>query len=398
MLPAVAVGAALLLHGCGNPPLDVSGGTTPDYYSTLDPKFTSTTTTLTTTLLNTNIWELRRDMKMAVQTTHDLSGIEVAPRYESIYESCWAAGAAGGVTTLAGGKKTYGYLEDWNDQFWEDGQLYGNYMGDTGVNLKSKHNLSSDGSGCLMRKSRLPIDFTKIQRMELDIQTSGTAPTGPWFGVWLSPLLANTLKTPPSVALDAEIDIIENHGAGSGWEPVNALSSQFSLCGNPGEPASVSGLCRNKRWFDVQAARMNHHFTVEVNGDGAGKIVSACGCRGTGTGETCQRAPDNCATISVGAGVARDANNFRAWRDDIGPWKGHYWLVADIWQTLDWDQGQFQLFVDNVTFWDYEGKQWLMPLGGHFITNDTARDPSVPEQYNDIAADVDDDDGPEFIV
>lgn len=53
--------------------------------------------------------------------------------------------------------------------------------------------------------------------------------------------------------------------------------------------------------------------------------------------------------------------------------------------------------VDNVTFWDYDGKQWFMPLGGHFITNAPERDPSDPDQYNDIAPDADDD-GPEFTV
>ena len=121
---------------------------------------------------------------MGVQTTHDLSG-DQSPAGPSTYMACWADPQ---TETVAGAADSYGYFRDWDDQFWEDGQHYGSYNGRTGVTLYDKRNGTAENGkpGCLMRKSRLPIDLTTIDRIEMDIQT--TADEGafgaPWYSVW----------------------------------------------------------------------------------------------------------------------------------------------------------------------------------------------------------------------
>merc|ERR1719215_1447346 len=130
------------------------------------PMSATTTTTVTGTTLpkGTNIWQWRSDMDMKIQQTYDLSG-DIQDK--GLYGGCWLEF---NPETLAG---------DWDaglgpvdQQFVYKGDTYGYYHGETGVTLLNKVGPTGT-TGCIMRKSRTPIDLTVITRLELDIRTSG---------------------------------------------------------------------------------------------------------------------------------------------------------------------------------------------------------------------------------
>merc|ERR1712073_55923 len=103
-------------------------------------------------------------MHMGEQITWDLSS---DLNRASFYGACWAKFKA---ETLAGADWSQ-YKKPVESQFEEGGQVYGEYVGETGVTLFNKRNHSSI-PGCLMRKARDPIDFSVISRVELDVTTS----------------------------------------------------------------------------------------------------------------------------------------------------------------------------------------------------------------------------------
>lgn len=217
--------------------------------------------------------------------------------------------------------------------------------------------------------------------MELDIKTTADvgATGAPWYSVWLSPMLTNSVAT---VAKDAEIDMIENIDGTQAWGPINRLHTQFSDCGQNYVPASKP-YCQNFDWSGVNSFAVDHHITLKVHDEGDnGRRIEICHCAGTGR-ETCGDDSLGCANIWVDKGAREydPPTGFPVWRDDAGAWKGHYWLVADIWKTQN--QFNFRLSVDNVTFFDNNGTPWKMPLDGPPPTTDRDKNPSDPTVYED---------------
>jgi len=267
------------------------------------------------------------------------------------------------------------------------------------VTLYDKKNGTAENGkpGCLMRKSRLPIDLTTIGRIELDIQT--TADEGafgaPWYSVWLAPMIGNSVR---QVQKDAEIDLIENIDGGSAWNPVNQLSTQFSDCGHSYVPGSEP-YCSNAMWDpSVNSYAVDHHITLKVHMENKERRIEVCHCAGTGR-KTCDE-NQGCANIWVDKGARQydPPTAFPVWQDSAQAWKGHYWLVSDIWKTQN--RFNFRLNVDNVTFWDNDDVEWEMPLDGPPPTKEWDKNPSDPTQYENSTDDEDstDDSTDDFLV
>merc|ERR1711957_995590 len=137
--------------------------TTTDAWST-DADDSTTTTTGTTLRPATNIWQWRSDMDMKTQQTYDLSG---DVQEQGLYGGCWNDYSP---DTLAGAANIqYGPPDQ---QLVEDGRTYGTYDGETGLTLLNLRK-NPEVPGCLMRKSRVPIDLSVVTRIELDVFTEG---------------------------------------------------------------------------------------------------------------------------------------------------------------------------------------------------------------------------------
>ena len=67
--------------------------------------------------------------------------------------------------------------------------------------------------GCIMRKTRMPIDLSQIGDIEIDIVAKGSTGKAPWYSIWLAPMMyANR----DDGAKAAEIDIIDNYDQNGG--------------------------------------------------------------------------------------------------------------------------------------------------------------------------------------
>lgn len=302
---------------------------------------------------------------MAPQITYDLSGnIEE----HGFYGGCWRDPDA---QTLAG-KNWIGYLPA-DEQFEEDGNVYGYYNGATGVTLFNKRNGSSSSlPGCLMRKSRLPVDFSEIWKIELDIMAEGSTGKAPWYSVWLAPAIyADTDDN----AKAAEIDIIENYDQAGRGHDVNDVKSNFAQCGLD---SYTKPYCQASGWGNVATA-VNHHITVESTEDPTdGRVIKVHRCPNRGSNlTTCENNEFAEIKVAKPAPAGTAAEWFRVWnKDDAKERYAKYWLVIDMWWTSNTD---FQLTADNVKFFKKDGTEWEMPLDvgnpPHFDSATTSMSP-----------------------
>merc|ERR1719469_1401941 len=335
LVSASSCAVGVLLQGCGIglPPTTTTTMTTTTPHST-------TTTTLQA---ETNLWQFRNDMQMGPQLTWDLSAnLQEA----SFYGACWAKYSP---ETLADGQwMQYGPVED---QFKEDGKVYGLYEGENGVTLfnERKH---SEKPGCLMRKTRAPVDLSVITRIELDVTTSSSKRGVPWFSVFLAPAI---VSNPNDKAKAAQIDLIESWDY-SDTGPDTGLSYLRSAFGRCGVEKYTLDYCKTSNWYNTETNKVNTHITVKVE---QGRIrVYRCSHQ-----ESCDGG-DDYSEIDISKQPPTGTNReewFQVWNKDIAKDRyAKYWLVADIWWTLE--HSDFKLSAKNVRFFKENGEEWTMPL------------------------------------
>jgi len=289
-------------------------------------------------------------MKMGNQITYDLSD---DIQEHGLYGGCWRTP---GVQTLAGGEFIqYGPVDK---QFTENNHVYGTYDGETGVTLYNKRN-TTNVPGCLMRKSRLPIDLSVIDKIEMDIHSQGSHPKAPWYAVWLAPMIYSDRD---DNAKAAEIDILENYDQQHRGSDVSSLNSNFAQCG---DVSYTIGWCKPSGW-GIPANAVNHHVTVTATEEGAdGRVIRVHRCPNPAGSplQTCTSGPfsEIKVTKAPPPGVQKE-KWFKVWNKEIaGQHYGHYWFVTDLWWTSNTD---FQLSVDNLKFFNNDGSEWKMPLDG----------------------------------
>jgi hypothetical protein len=350
---ASCAAAAFLLHGCGESGADTSTSAT-------------TTTTTTTREPSTNFWQFRNDEDMGPQTNFDM-GLDTN---KSLYGGCWKAdfrhdSGLKGVETLAGGQYMQ-YTLPMADQFIEESveegrvvnKTYGTYDGEVGVTLFNKRN-STDMGGCLMRKSRLPVDLSVIGRMELDITAKGSSENAPWYAVWMAPMLYSGVNDATKAA---EIDIIENYDYMKRGSDSSLVKTTFAQCGQPGDYSWTQSVCKAMDWHE-KAGRISTHITLKaLNLDGK-RVLRVYRCSQPAT--HCDESSDYAEIKVESDPPAPDidpADWFPVWnKAKAKEWYGHYWIVADIWWTSDTD---FELSVGNASFYFDNGTAWEMPLDG----------------------------------
>lgn len=343
---ACSLASAVLLQGCF---------LLPDKHDSPD---LSTTTTSTTTLEPaTNLWQWRSDADFYDQI------LIAAGSSVNLYGGCWAAnylnesGLLGTENLAASDEVVHGPLAE---QFIDasSSKTYGTYDGDSGVTLFNKRN-SSDMGGCLMRKSRVPVDLSSIDRMELDITANGTSDEAPWYSVWLVPMLYSG-PNGDDTSKSAEIDLIENYDYERRGMEMNRAVTTFAECGQPGFDWSF-GVCTAMDWNEP-AGHIFAHITLKAVDDDGRRSLRVY---------RCEQGSSTCGEDSPYAEIRVDADPptddierdqwFPIWNQELaGAVYGHYWLVADIWWTSDSD---FQLKVDNVKFFKSD-TEWKMPLDG----------------------------------
>jgi hypothetical protein len=288
-------------------------------------------------------------MDMGHQITYDYSN-DITEH--GLYGGCWRTP---GVQTLAGGQWVqYGPPDK---QFQEDGKTYGTYDGETGVTL---FNLRNDSSkpGCLMRKSRLPVDLSQLSKIEMDLKSSGSTGAAPWYSVWLAPMV---YADRDDNAKAAEIDMVENYDQQHRGQDVNSVNSNFAQCGDL--PYTLP-YCQSSGWGAV-ATSLNHHVTVSAAEQGSeGRVINVYRCPQDATGSvtTC---PDSSLHSSIKVTKPGPANVpkekwFKIWNKDVAKdLYAHYFIVIDMWWTSGTD---FKLSADNIKFFKNDGSEWKMPL------------------------------------
>lgn len=301
----------------------------------------------------TNIWQWRSDMDMGKQLSFDLSGDYTG---HGFYGACWRDPNS---ETLAD-ESDYGTrtaAAQWQDKA-NPNITYGSYDWDTGVTLYNKKSPSGK-KGCVMRKSRLPIDLSVIGRIEFDVYSSGGGGVAPWYSVWLTPMLyAGTDDS----AKAAEIDLIENYDVSKQGVDMNRVNSNFATCGGDGDFAYTKPFCKDSVWGAL-ATSLNHHVTLKAIEDpNEGRIIRVYRCPLPAT--TCSTGDYSEIKVTKmppPAGVVRD-DWFPVWnKAKAGPHYGRYWLVADMWWTSGTD---FKLAVEKIQFFMDNGAEWKMPLEG----------------------------------
>lgn len=294
---------------------------------------------------------------MGIQWSYDLSGDYTE---HGFYGGCWREKSV----TLAN-EGDYGMRpakEQWEDKD-DSSILYGSYDGETGLTMLNKRD-PSNTRGCLMRKTRVPIDLSKIGRIELVAKTSGSTGKAPWYALWLTPMVYGPAN---DNAKAAEIDIIENYDWLHRGEDVNSVKTAFAQCGIGGDHAYTDPFCKPSDWGHVATA-LNHHITVKATQDPVnGRVIRVYRCP--------LKADENLTTCPSDSPYAEilatkmpqpsrvvRADWFPVWnKDEAGDQYGMYWLVADIWWTSGTD---FKLSVENVQFFYDNGTEWKMPLDG----------------------------------
>lgn len=295
---------------------------------------------------------------MGVQLSYDLSG-DVTEH--GFYGACWRS-----PSETEANEPDYGHRLA--DAQWEDKSdssiLYGSYDGETDITLLNKRP-PDDKPGCLLRKTRLPVDLSVVGRIELDVKSScSTSDMAPWYAVWLTPMLYG--KTDDE-AKAAEIDLVENYDNGRLGQDVNKVATNFAQCGMNGPYAYTRPYCHRSEWGAV-ATTLNHHLTVKAFEDDVdGRVIRVyrCPLPLAGSLTSC---PEGSPYSEIRVtkmpqpwGVARE-DWFPVWNKDIaGDHYGKYWLVADMWWTSGTD---FKLSVKNVRFFLDNGTEWKMPLSG----------------------------------
>mmetsp|Transcript_105289 Transcript_105289/g.307784 ORF Transcript_105289/g.307784 Transcript_105289/m.307784 type:complete len:346 (-) Transcript_105289:71-1108(-) len=317
---SVALALSFALSGCG------WTGTT---------STTTTTTTTTTLRAATSIWEWREDEPFGVQITYDLSG----DMKHSIYGGCWRDFQP---DTLG-------------EHAVQNNITFVELAGETGVALFNRR-LTRDKRGCLMRKSRVPIDLSQIGRIELDVAASGSGDKAPWYSVWLAPMLYSVADASEKAA---EIDLVENYvQAGRGFD-VDDVKSNFAKC-DPTIPGMqwTAGYCKAVDW-GLHATAVGHHVTLAAKEEGTeGRVVEVRHC--TQPSSSCTAG--DYSSIKVTKPNPTVPDWFPVWnKEKAGARYGHYWLVADLWWTSDTD---FKLNVSGVRFFFDNGTEWRMPLIG----------------------------------
>jgi len=283
-----------------------------------------------------NVWEWRTDMPIGVQITYDLTG----NMQHSLYGACWPDPIA----------QTVG------EQAVQSNIEFVRYHGETGVTLFNRR-LSPQRRGCLMRKSRVPIDLSKIGRIEMDVKASGPGSDAPWYAVWLAPMM---YSVPGASDKAAEIDLIENYDHTRRGYDVNQVKTVFALC-DPKLPGQhwTAPFCKPLKW-GVEATTVDHHITLSAWNDAReGRVIEIKHCVKT-------KAPIQTCTASEAAFIKVTKANpgvpdwFPIWNKTIaGSRYGHYWLVTDLWWTSN--TAMF-LRTDNLRFFNDDGSEWKMPL------------------------------------
>lgn len=303
-------------------------------------------------------------MDHGTEISFDLSG-EIGPDpipQHSIYGSCWREANA---ETVGECRPTYApdapfenleFCSEVDDASKEN-VTFVQYKGSTGVTLFNKRRSSSATKfGCLTRKSRVPVDLSKIGRMELDIQTSPKGCCGnkaPFYSVWLSPMNYSDVG---DNAKAAEIDLIENYEQNGRTRDVNSVKTNFAQCG---DIDYTRPYCHNINW-NVDATSIDHHVTLKAVDGPDGKEFHVYHCN-AGV-DTCPDSGDS-AWIKVQKPTPPnvDPNKwFPIWNKDlVGANYAHYFIQIDQWWTSNTD---FQLGVDNFKFYHNDGSEWTMPL------------------------------------
>jgi len=320
------------LVGCGN-----GGSPTPSP----TPSPTTTTTTLPQA---DNIWQWRSDMQMGPQITYDLSG---KLQDHCLYGGCWRTP---NVETLAGGQFVqYGPADK---QCEEDNKTYCTYDSGSGITLFNLRNTSTK-PGCLMRKTRLPVDLSTIGRVELDLKSSGSTGKAPWYAVWFAPMVYSDKD---DNAKAAEIDLVENYDQNLRGQDVNNVNTNFAQCGIP---PYTQPYCRSSSWGPV-ATQLKHHVTLKATVDKVdGRIINVYRCP-EGLSTCPDSSPNAQIKVQKAAPPGTQDKWFPVWNKEVAKEHyGKYWLVADMWWTSATD---FKLSVDNVKFFFDNDTEWKMDL------------------------------------
>jgi len=235
----------------------------------------------------------------------------------------------------------------------EGGITYVKYKGETGITLYNQLNQSmksQNKKGCLMRKSRVPVDLSKIVKIDLDIKTTGSGQTAPWYSFWLEPAVYSTGNPEGS----AEIDVIENYDflRTKLHQDGNKVKTQFSQC-DPDQKPQDSQWCSSAHW-NVDATKIDHH--VEINAQnlpGQGRVIEV---------KHCDR-NDQCGSAKLFATKpGLPSGWFPVWnKASAGDKYGHYYIILDIWFASGTD---FSLDISNLKFHKDDGSEWKMPLKG----------------------------------
>jgi len=284
------------------------------------------------------------------------------------YGSCWRKFQP---ETLAANEWTQ--LGPADSQFDEDNHTYGRYEDGTGVSLFNLRNTSST-TGCLMRKSRVPIDLSVISRIELDVSTSGSTSEAPWYALRLFPAMyGNTMDN----AKSAQIDLIENYDFDKteDGKDMNSLRTGFANCGMK---KYTEEYCRTFKW-DTAASKVDHHITLQAFPTvDDGRVLRVYRCRQPQGQKlsTCDAGQSgDYAEIKVEKSTPHDVpleEWFPVWNQSLAKDRfAKYWLVAHIWWTSGTD---FQLTTQNVRFFQDNDTEWTMPL------NDS------PPSFDDLAS------------
>lgn len=282
-------------------------------------------------LSGANIWQWRSDIDMASQVTYDLSG---NPDH-TLYWSC-------------------PFVVGEHDA--EDDTRFVNYNESTGVTL---HNEKMSHRDCLMRKSKIPVDLSKIGRIEVDVRAIGKQKYAPWYALWLAPMDYSFVEG----SVSAEINLIENRNASTYWgNGSNNAHSSFPSCApcGPDEPCCsyCSSYCKPLSWSHA-ANDIDHHITLAAREDAViGRIIEIRHCPNEASPmPTCSA--KEFAEIHVTRPNLGAPDWFPIWNETrMGDRFGHYWLVSDIWHTSNSD---FTFSVSNVRFFLDDGSEWFIP-------------------------------------
>jgi hypothetical protein len=291
-------------------------------------------------------------MVMGQQETYDLSE---DIQEHGLYGACWREM---NPETLAGGQ--WIQYNKSSEQFTEDGNVYGSYNLKTGVTLYNKRN-STNRPGCLMRKTRLPIDLSKIGAIEMDLVAKGSTNVAPWYSIWLAPMVY--ARTDDN-AKAAEIDIIENYDQNGRGHDVNDVRSNFAQCGIGGSFSYTDDFCKPSSWGHV-ATEVQHHISVKATEDPTdGRVIRVHRCKNPDDKNLTTCDSSDFSEIRVEKSIAgttiEKEDWFRVWNKELaGERYGKYFLVIDMWWTSDTD---FKLSADNVKFFFDDGKEWVMDM------------------------------------